>query len=84
MTTGRVKWFDPKKGFGFLIGPEGQDVFIHFTQIKSDGFRSLKDGELVNYVLEEGEKGWHARDCERAEGDGEAGGGEEAAPESEE
>lgn len=68
MPTGQVKWFDPKKGFGFITGPNGQDVFIHYTQIKTDGFRSLKDGEHVSYELVEGDKGWHATDCERVSG----------------
>ena len=48
MPTGTVKWFDTKKGFGFIIGPEGQDVFVHFSSIEGDGFRSLKDGEAVD------------------------------------
>jgi cold shock protein len=60
-TRGQVKWFDPKKGYGFVIGPAGQDVFVHYTQIQGDGFRSLKDGEAVEYELVTGEKGWQAR-----------------------
>jgi CspA family cold shock protein len=58
---GRVKWFDPKKGYGFIIGPEGQDVFVHYSQIQADGFRTLKDGEWVHYELTRGEKGYQAR-----------------------
>ena len=54
---GQVKWFDPKKGYGFITGPQGQDVFVHYSQIQGDGFRSLKDGEDVNYDLIEGDKG---------------------------
>ena len=46
MPTGKVKWFDPKKGYGFIIGDQGQDVFVHYTAIVGDGFRALKDGEL--------------------------------------
>lgn len=60
-TRGKVKWFDPKKGYGFILGPEGQDVFVHFSQIEGDGFRSLKDGEDVDYELIEGDKGWQAK-----------------------
>jgi len=67
---GEVKWFDPKKGYGFIVGPEGQDVFVHFSQIMGDGFRSLKDGEKVDYELIEGDKGLQARDVKRAEADG--------------
>ena len=64
---GEVKWFDPKKGYGFIVGPEGQDVFVHFSQIMGDGFRSLKDGEQVEYDLSEGDKGLQAREVKRVE-----------------
>ncbi len=64
---GIVKWFDPKKGFGFIIGPEGQDIFAHFSKIQGDGFRVLKDGTTVNYDAERGEKGWHASRMVRTE-----------------
>ncbi|MBY0396620.1 MAG: cold shock domain-containing protein [Thermoleophilia bacterium] len=57
---GTVKWFDPKKGFGFIIGPEGQDVFVHYTRIEGEGFRVLKDGSRVRYDAEVIDKGWHA------------------------
>lgn len=63
--TGKVKWFDPKKGYGFIVGPEGQDVFVHYSQIQGDGFRSLKDGEDVEYELINGEKGWQAQTVNR-------------------
>jgi CspA family cold shock protein len=65
-TRGKVKWFDPKKGYGFILGPEGQDVFVHYSQIQGDGFRSLKDGEDVEYELIEGDKGWQAREVYKA------------------
>jgi len=58
--TGTVKWFDPRKGFGFIIGPDGQDIFVHFTVIEGDGFRVLKDGSTVTYDAEHNEKGWRA------------------------
>ena len=64
---GEVKWFDPKKGYGFIVGPEEQDVFVHFSQITGDGFRSLKDGEAVEYELLEGDKGLQAKDVKRVE-----------------
>jgi CspA family cold shock protein len=60
MPQGSVKWFDSKKGFGFIISPEGQDVFVHFTSIEGDGYRSLRDGEKVEYEQLEGDKGLHA------------------------
>ena len=65
LTRGNVKWFDPKKGYGFIQGPEGQDVFIHYSQIQGDGFRSLKDGEEVDYELLQGEKGFQAKAVNR-------------------
>lgn len=57
---GEVKWFDPRKGFGFIVGPEGQDIFVHYTVIEGDGFRALKDGSKVNYDAEKSDKGWRA------------------------
>jgi CspA family cold shock protein len=58
---GTVKWFDARKGFGFLEGPAGVDVFIHFSVIEQDqGFRTLRDGEEVLYSAAKGPKGWAA------------------------
>lgn len=65
--TGLVKWFDPKKGFGFIIGPEGQDIFVHYSKILGDGFRVLKDGSSVAYDAELTDKGWHATRVVRTE-----------------
>lgn len=73
MPRGQVKWFDPKKGYGFIIGPEGQDVFVHYSHILSDGFKSLKDGQWVEYEILQGDKGWQARSVQPAEADAEAG-----------
>lgn len=64
---GMVKWFDPRKGFGFIIGPEGQDIFVHYTQIVGDGFRVLKDNARVVYSAELGDRGWHATAVKRLE-----------------
>ena len=61
MPLGKVKWFDSRKGYGFIIGDQGQDVFVHYTSIVGEGFRALKDGETVKYDLVQGEKGWQAR-----------------------
>jgi len=75
---GLVKWFDPRKGFGFIIGPEEQDIFVHFTVIEGDGFRVLKDGSKVCYSAEHNDKGWRATkvqrvsDEEEVEGEGDA------------
>jgi CspA family cold shock protein len=57
MTGGSVKWFDTKKGYGFIVGPEGRDVFVHYSSIEGDGFRSLHEGEKVQYDLVETAKG---------------------------
>jgi CspA family cold shock protein len=57
---GLVKWFDPRKGFGFLVGPENQDIFVHFSVIQGDGFKVLKDGAKVNYDAVRTDKGWKA------------------------
>ena len=65
MPTGNVKWFDSKKGFGFIINPEGKDVFVHFSSIEGEGFRSLKDGEQVDYEQVQGEKGLLAQHVRR-------------------
>ncbi len=62
MDVGTVKWFDSKKGFGFIKGPqEGHDIFVHYTSIEGDGFRSLKNGETVEYELVESDKGLQAQ-----------------------
>lgn len=61
MPTGKVKWFDPKKGYGFIIGDEGKDIFVHYSSILGEGFRALKDGETVDYELVRSEKGLQAR-----------------------
>lgn len=57
---GTVKWFNDAKGFGFIEHTSGKDVFVHYSVIEWDGFKTLKDGEEVNYELKEGEKGLHA------------------------
>ena len=56
-TTGRVKWFDAKKGFGFIEQEDGDDVFVHFRAIVSEGYKSLDEGQEVEFDLEDGEKG---------------------------
>jgi cold shock protein len=65
MSIGTVKWFDSKKGFGFILNPEGMDVFVHFSSIEGDGFRSLKDGERVEYQQVSGAKGLSAQAVKR-------------------
>ncbi|MBI9042826.1 cold-shock protein [Lutibacter sp.] len=55
--TGKVKWFNAEKGFGFITDENGKDVFAHFSQIQKDGFKSLEEGEEVSFDVVEGQKG---------------------------
>jgi len=55
--NGTVKWFNGEKGFGFITGEDGKDVFAHFSQIKSDGYKSLDEGQKVSYDVVKGPKG---------------------------
>ena len=57
MSQGVVKWFNDTKGFGFIRDEEGKDIFVHHSEIKADGFRSLKEGERVEFELNQGPKG---------------------------
>ena len=57
---GMVKWFNDAKGFGFIEHKSGKDVFVHYSVIQSEGFKTLKDGETVEYELQEGDKGLNA------------------------
>ena len=60
MQRGVVKWFNDAKGYGFIVHQTGQDVFVHYSVIDDNGFKTLKDGEEVNYELREGDKGLNA------------------------
>lgn len=69
MASGRVKWFDNKKGFGFISNEAGNDVFVHYSAIQTSGFKTLKEGESVEFELVEGDKGLKAQNVQRtAEG----------------
>ncbi len=59
---GKVKWFNNAKGFGFIEREQGGDIFVHYSSIKSDGYRTLKEGQSVEFVVSKGEKGLQADD----------------------
>ena len=60
--TGTVKWFNSSKGFGFIEREQGKDVFVHFNEIRGEGYRTLEEGQRVEFSLAQGEKGPHAQD----------------------
>ena len=60
MAKGKVKWFNTKKGFGFIEMEDGTDIFVHHSEIKSDGFSALDEGETVEFEVRDSPKGKHA------------------------
>ena len=65
--SGTVKWFNDAKGFGFIAREGGPDVFVHFSAIQSDGFKSLQEGDRVEFEIEQGQKGPQAANVTRAD-----------------
>ncbi|MBI3786030.1 MAG: cold-shock protein [Deltaproteobacteria bacterium] len=57
MATGTVKWFNPEKGYGFIRQENGEDVFVHYSSINGDGFKSLEEGQRVSFDITDGRKG---------------------------
>ena len=66
MNNGTVKWFNSDKGFGFITGEDGNDVFAHFSAIQSDGFKTLDEGQAVTFETEEGPRGLQATNIVKA------------------
>lgn len=64
---GTVKWFSSEKGYGFITGEDGSDVFVHFSQIDSDGFKTLEENEQVEFDVEEGQRGPQAVSVKRVD-----------------
>ena len=66
MMTGTVKWFNAEKGFGFISREDGDDVFVHFSAIQGDGFKSLDEGQRVTFDLTKGPRGPQAENVQKA------------------
>ena len=60
--TGTVKWFDNAKGYGFIQRPQGEDVFVHYRSIRGEGFKTLQEGQPVEFGIVQGQKGLQAED----------------------
>ncbi|AHE67425.1 cold-shock protein [Legionella oakridgensis] len=60
--TGQVKWFNEKKGFGFIINQQGDDIFVHYKDIQGVGFKTLRENDIVSFILDKGPKGLKAQD----------------------
>ena len=67
--TGKVKWFNDSKGYGFIKQDEGRDIFVHYSEIQGEGFRTLAEGETVEFELREGPKGLEAMKVNRVAGE---------------
>ena len=64
MPQGTVKWFNNKRGWGFIVKEDGEDIFVHYSAIKGEGFRSLDEGQRVQFEIEKGDKGPAAANVE--------------------
>ena len=60
--SGTVKWFDSKKGYGFISPDEGDDIFVHYTSLEGDSYRALEEGQRVEFIVAEGDRGPQAKD----------------------
>ena len=64
--TGKVKWFNAAKGYGFITGDDGKEVFVHFSSIQIDGYKTLDEGQAVEYEVNDGDKGPQAVNVKKA------------------
>lgn len=64
MAEGKVKWFDSKKGYGFIEASSGEDVFVHFSAVSKNGYKSLKEGDKVSFSITQSQKGFQAADVQ--------------------
>ena len=64
--TGKVKWFNAAKGYGFITGDDGKEVFVHFSAIQSEGYKTLDEGQAVEYEVNDGDKGPQAVNVKKA------------------
>lgn len=82
MLDGTVKWFNPRKGYGFIATPDGRDIFVHYASISGDGYKTLVEGDSVSFDIVEGEKGLRAENVvQQSASSGEATSQSETAPE---
>ncbi|MGQ9473167.1 MAG: cold-shock protein [Candidatus Caldatribacteriaceae bacterium] len=67
MVTGKVKWFNAQKGYGFITSEDGQDVFVHYTAIEGNGFKTLEENQTVSFEVQQGSKGPQASRVKRVQ-----------------
>ena len=66
-TTGKVKWFNTNKGFGFILTDDGREIFVHYSDIITDGFKNLSEGETFSFYITDNGKGLRAAEVEKSE-----------------